>query len=427
MRIRYIFKAAAHSIKHRKSAFLISVFSISVSFLMLCAIGNISFGIAAATVNRSLAFPLVVGPVGSSDTSLVMSSVFNVDKPNGTLDYGIFEELSADKRVRSAFPMIRSDSYQGVPITGVNSAYINEISKGFSSLTPDSKADDIFGGGGLHCAVVGSKIAARHELETGDEFFGSHGHVGDEDAHEHSGFAYKVCGILEATNSVEDFSIFVDLRSAWAIHAHHHEGEHEHEDEHEHEGGHEHEGEHGHEGKITAVLVKTVNPAATAALEREYSENGRTNAANVAKTVRQLVQYMNKAETAAGFFSYGTLVLVMLMVFVTILMSVSERKKEMALMRTLGIGRLPIAMMIVMESLFTAFCGILAGTAAGHILLALLKPRIDVALAISLEPFFFTSVELNGIAVTVVTALLISFAALVKIYRMNLTEEISRD
>ena len=416
MRIRYILKAAAHSIKHRKSAFFISVFSISVSFLLLCAIGNISFGIAAATVNRSLAFPLVVGPVGSSDTALVMSSVFNVDKPSGTLDYGIFEELSADKRVRAAFPVIRSDSYLGVPITGVNSAYINEISKGFSSLMQNVKADDIFGEGGLHCAVVGSKIAARHELETGDEFFGSHGHVGDEDAYEHSGFAYSVCGILKPTNSVEDFSIFVDLRSAWAIHAHHH-----HEDEAKHV--HEHE----HKGKITAVLVKTVNPAATAALEREYSENGRTNAANVAKTVRQIVQYMNKAETAAGFFSYGTLVLVMLMIFVTILMSVNERKKEMALMRTLGIGRFPIAMMIVSESLFTAFCGVFAGSAAGHAALALLKPRIDVALGISLEPLFFTAVELNGIAVTAATALLISFAALVKIYRMNLTEEISRD
>lgn len=425
MRLRYILKASVHSIKHRKSAFLISVFSISVSFMMLCAIGNISFGIAAATVNRSLTFPLVVGPVGSSDTSLVMSSVFNVDKPDGTLDYGIYEELSADKRVRSAFPVIRSDSYQGVPITGVNSAYINEISKGFSSLVQNSKADDIFGEGALHCAVIGSKIAARHELEVGDGFFGSHGHVGDEDAHEHSSFAYSVCGILKPTNSVEDFSIFVDLRSAWAIHhAHHH---HDYEGEHEHDGELEHEGEHEHEGKITAVLVKTVNPAATAALEREYSENGRTNAANVAKTVRQLVQYMNKAETAAGFFSYGTLVLVMLMVFVTILMAVNERKKEMALMRTIGIGRFPIAMMIVCESLFTALCGIIAGSAAGHAVLALLKPRIDVALGISLEPFYFTAVELNGIVVTAVTALLISFAALVKIYRMNLTEEISRD
>ncbi len=139
------------------------------------------------------------------------------------------------------------------------------------------------------------------------------------------------------------------------------------------------------------------------------------------------MSYMNKAEDAAGFFSYGTLFLVMVMVFVTILTSVNERKREMALMRTLGIGKLPISMMIFLELLFISVSGIALGILGGHALLAFCKPAIDFELGINLEPFFFTEIEFRGAVYTLIAGIILSLAAMVKIYRMNLVEEIAKD
>ena len=427
MKYSFILKAVFHSINHRKFSVFTSIFAISAAFAFLAAIGCISFGLASTAVNSSLAFPLIVGPAGASDTTLVMSTLFNTDKPAGTLDYEIAEKLEKDERVSAVFPIARSDSYMGIPITGVESTYINEIARGFSEIESGVKADDIFGENGRKCAVLGAKIAARYEMKVGDTFFGSHGSVGDEDAHMHD-FEYKACAVMKAVNGPEDFAIFTNLKSVWEIHRHgHHHHHHEDAEEHEHEHEAEHdEHEHSSEGKITAVLVKTKNPVFTAALEREYSENGFTSATDTGRTVRKLLTYMNKAEKAAGFFSYGTLFLVMILVFVTILTSIGERKREMALMRTLGIGKLPISLMIFLEMFFVSLFGIAIGIFGGHAVLALFKPVIDFELGIDLEPLFFTSVELRGTLYTMITGIVLSLAAMVKIYRMDLVEEISK-
>ena len=439
MKYLFILKAVLHSISHRKFSVFTSIFAISAAFAFLAAIGCVSFGLAATAVNSSLAFPLVVGPAGASDTTLVMSTLFNTDKPAGTLDYEFAGKLAGDERVAAVFPIARSDSYMGIPITGVESAYINEISRGFSEIGNDVEAHDIFGKNDRKCAVLGSKTAARYEMKTGDTFFGSHGSVGDEEAHMHD-FEYTVCAVMKAVNGPEDFAIFTNLKSVWEIHRHGHHHHHHHEDaeDEEHDHGHheveheehEHHHEHGEgsaEGKITAVLVKTKNPVYTAALEREYSENGFTSATDTGRTVRKLMSYMNKAEEAAGFFSYGTLFLVLVMVFVTIMTSINERKREMALMRTLGIGRLPVSLMIFLELLLISIAGIVIGTFGGHLLLAFCKPALDFELGINLEPFFFTEIELHGTIWTMIAALTLSLAAMGKIYRMDLVEEISKE
>lgn len=452
MKYIFILKAVLHSISHRKFSVFTSIFAISAAFAFLAAIGCVSFGLAATAVNSSLAFPLVVGPAGASDTTLVMSTLFNTDKPAGTLDYEFAGKLASDERVSVVFPVARSDSYMGVPITGVESAYINEISKGFWDIDPMIDARDIFGGKNSDCAVIGAKAAMRYDMSVWDTFFGSHGTVGDEDAHVHD-FKYKVCAILKPLNGPEDFAIFTSLESVWEIHKHgHHHHHHEDAEDEEHDHGHheaEHE-EHEHhhetaemhcvhdmcveagnkhhaERKITAVLVKTKNPVFTAALEREYSENGFTSATDTGRTVRKLMSYMNKAEEAAGFFSYGTLFLVMILVFVTILTSINERKREMALMRTLGIGKLPVSLMIFLEMFFISVSGIVIGTVGGHLLLAFCKPAIDFELGINLEPFFFTEIEFSGTIYTLTAGVLLSLAAMVKIYRMNLVEEIAKE
>ena len=426
MKTAFIFKAVLHNIRHRWGVFVISVLAIATAFTFLSAVGNITFGLASTAVNSSLSYPLIIGPEGSSDTQLVMSTIFNIDKPQGTLDYKIYEKLKEDKRVTAAFPIARADSYMGIPITGVNSDFINDISKSFVLKQDGVDQENVLSDEDLHRAVLGFKIAQRYGLKTGDQFVGSHGHVGDENAHSHADFSYQVAAIMNPVHGPEDFSIYINFKAVWKIHERHGEEAEEYE---EHEG---HEGHEGHEdhpvqGKVSAVLVKTVNPVATSELEREYSTGSGSTATDVAKTVRRIVQYMNKAESAAGFFSYGTLLIVLAMVFVTILMAISERKKEMALMRTLGIGKMSISFTVMIETMLVTMLGVLAGIIAGHFMLWYFKPLIDFNLGINLEPFFFAEVELQGIIITLISGQILALLAMFRIYNMNLIEEVARD
>jgi len=119
--------------------------------------------------------------------------------------------------------------------------------------------------------------------------------------------------------------------------------------------------------------------------------------------------------------------IVLAMVFVTMVMAINERKKEMALMRTLGIGKFPISLTVMVETMIITVAGVLAGVVMGHFVLWYLKPLIDFNLGISLEPFFVTKVEIQGILVTLVSGQILSIVAMLRIYNMNLVEEVARD
>ena len=546
MKSGFILKAVMHNLRHRKGAFLISVFAIACAFTFLSAVGSVTFGLAASAVNSSLKYPLIVGPEGSSDTQLVMSSIFSIDKPRAKVSYKVFEELKKDPRVVEAYPMARADSIKGVPIVGVDNAFIRDVNEGFLQFKEGLDPDHIFDEKDMFRAVVGYKVSEKYGLKLGSRFVGSHGSVGDPGAHVHDEFTYTVVAVMNPVQGPEDFLVYSSVPSVWKIHdhdhghlhhhhhgdddhhhadkehGHHHEdgdhhehehdhekgehhhedgdhhehehdhekGEHHHEDgdhhehehdhekgEHHHEDGDHHEHEHDHEkgdhhhedgdhhehehdhekgdhhhedgdhhkdghehgkdefkdsmdlrtGELSAILVKTKNPVVTSQLEREYSTRDGSTATDTAKTIRRIVQYMNKAENVAGMFSYGTLFIVLVMVFVTILMSINERKKEMALMRTLGIGRSSISFMVMIETMITTFLGVILGVVIGHSVLWYFKPLIDMTLGINLEPFIFTSVEVQGIFLTLVAGQILALLGMLRIYRMNLIEEVARD
>lgn len=445
MKSGFILKAVMHNLRHRKGAFLISVFAIASAFTFLSAVGSVTFGLAASAVNSSLKYPLIVGPEGSSDTQLVMSSIFNIDKPRAKVSYKVFEELKKDPRVVEAYPMARADSINGVPIIGTNSEFIRDVNEGFLEFKEGLDPNNVFDEKDMFRAVVGYKVGEKYGLKLGSQFVGSHGSVGDPGAHVHDEFTYTVVAVMNSVQGPEDFLVYASVASVWEIHDHDHDHEHEHEhghDHHHHKDGKHKKDDHGHDhdkkdefedpmdlktGELSAILVKTQNPVVTSELEREYSTRDGSTATDTGKTIRRIVQYMNKAESLAGMFSYGTLFIVLVMVFVTILMSINERKKEMALMRMLGIGRGAISMMVMIETMITTFLGVLLGVVTGHLVLWYFKPLIDMTLSINLEPFIFTSIEVQGIFLTLIAGQLLAGLGMLRIYRMNLIEEVARD
>jgi len=411
MKSGFILKAVMHNLKHRKGAFLISVFAIACAFTFLSAVGSVTFGLAASAVNSALKFPLIVGPEGSSDTQLVMSTIFAVDKPAGKFKWDILEELKKDKRVVKAFPLCRADSLKGVPMIGVNNDFLNYVNMGYLDVKEGIDTENIFSETDVFRAVFGYKAAEMFGMKAGTVFTGSHGAVGDESARAHDEEAYTVAAILNPINGPEDFLIYVSTKSVWQIH----------------EAETENLPMDVKTNELSAVLVKTVNPVATSQLEGEYSSRDGCTAVDTGKTIRRVVQYMNKAENIAGLFSYGTLLIVLVMVFVTILMSINERKKEMALMRTLGISRRSISLMVMIETMIITIMGVALGVVVGHFVLLYFKPLIDMNLGINLEPFIFTSIEVQGIFLTLIAGQLLALLGMLRIYRMNLIEEVARD
>ncbi len=493
MKTTSMLRLASRYLAHRRFATTISILAIAISLTFVVAVGVVNFAVKKTAVEGSIRYPLIVGPAGASGVQLILSTIFHIDKPSGTIPFSVYEELKEDQRVISAYPVAVADTYMNIRIIGVNQDFLEDIGVGASAGTLDLS--------NIENAVFGAAAASRTDVRIGDTFHGQHGMVGSMGAHEHTELTYKVAGILNPTGGPEDTAIFTNYKSVWHIHekhshAHaHNAGEHHdtkdekapaeikqhehhaelhqdghaeqhteqhaehqdtddhhhnmqqatpeepvieaHEAEHAHEAKHEHEaakGHHHHHDKyslstnmLTAVLVRTSNPAYTGMLEREYTLRDGTLAVDTGKSIREFVNHINKGEIFVEMVSVGMLAIALVMILVTLVMSLNERRKELALLRMLGVGRFTLALTVMIEALVLTLLGSLAGLFSGHILAYVCQEMIRQSVGVAIEPFTVTGMEVMSLWVALVAGQLLALIAMLFTYRMNVVEQIARD
>ena len=427
MKAKYVLLIALRYLAHRRFATLVSVVAIALSLLFVVGVGVVNFAVKKTAVEGSIRYPLVVGPSGASGVQLILSTIFYIDKPTGTIPFDVYKELKADNRVIRAYPLAMADTYENMRIIGTNEDFINDLGVGTVAGFVDFSD--------VHNTVFGHAAARRADVEIGDEFFGQHGMVGGEDAHLHKELMYRVVVILAPTGGPEDMAIYSSYESVWLIHEKHlknkhHDGGH-HEDSHaegEHREKHHHHDKYMLTGnKLTAVLVRTRNPAYTGMLEREYTLKDGTLAVDTGKSIRDFVGHINKGEIFVEAMSAGMLAIAIIMILVTLVMSLNERRKDLALMRSLGIGRLTISLTVMIEALLITFSGAIAGVVLGHLLVYWGQGAIKSAVGVDLEPFVITMMETWGIAVTIIAGQFLALVSMIWTYRMDLVEEIAKD
>ncbi len=458
MKTSSLFLLAWRYLMHRRFATLVSVGAIALSLAFVVGLGVVNFAVKKTAVESSIRYPLIVGPEKASGVQLILSTVFHIDKPAGTIPFSVYENLKADSRVTAAYPVAVADTYKNIRIIGTNADFLKNLGVGVSEGSLELSA--------MEDAVFGFQAAKRTGVRLGDRFKGQHGMVGSAGAHEHGELEYRVAGVLNPTGGPEDTAIFTQYQSVWFIHAAHHHGhghEHGHHAEHAEAEHHAEHGEQGHEqhaetehhtehaehahaedghdkhahgehdkytlskGRLTAVLVRTGNPAFTGMLEREYSLKDGSLAVDTARSIREFVAHINKGEVFIEAVGMGMLLIALALILVTLVMSLNERRKELALLRSLGVGRATLAGAVMLETLFVTLAGALSGLAAGHLLAVLLRGWIRQAVGVDIEALVFTRMEGFGLLSTLLAGQVLALVGLFLTYRMNLVEETARD
>ena len=110
---------------------------------------------------------MVVGAKGSP-LQLILSSVYHIDNPTGNISYDEANALSNNAMVETAIPLSFGDSYNGFRIVGTTHDYVE--------LYQGTLKEGQLWNYPLE-VVLGSNVAAVHQLQLGDTFHGSHGLV----------------------------------------------------------------------------------------------------------------------------------------------------------------------------------------------------------------------------------------------------------
>ena len=325
-----MFKFAIKNMAIKKVKIVLIVISIVISACVALLAYNISEQVDDGFKSTAEYYDIIIGPAGSS-TQLAMNTMFFTDKPLGTISYEYVENLRADMRINAAVPFTMGDSYNGAKIVGTEPFFLEN-----KTLSDGEMFDAKF-----EC-VIGSAVAKKYGLSLGDELITSHGLA--EGGHAHEQNPLKVVGILKQTNTSYDNVIFTAVETVWATHDH--GGEEEHTQEEHTQEEHEHE-EHG---EICAILVKTKSFNHYNAVKNEYGADAKLLVINPSEVLREVLENVDMSSKIVYILCIIILIMNIFIISVITLLNMYDSKKEISLMRLIGIGMSKINMLYILQN-----------------------------------------------------------------------------
>lgn len=383
-------------------------------------------------LDRNLAgVNLVIGAKGSP-LQLIMSSLYHVQYPNGNIDVqGIKPYLNPEHPyIERAVPLSLGDSYGGRRIVGTTPAFLEVYGTSVASGKMWDTPMEV---------VAGPRAAEALNLKIGDEFRSSHGLNEDSLLVHEDGPAFRLVGILAPSGSVADQLLLTANQSTWLVH-----DDHEHEESegnaatHDHSSheGHEHEHDHEHEHEaqvpdkmdlntpltafpdeqITSLLLQFKgNSVFSLNLQRGINENTGMLAASPSYQIDTLYATMGPGENILRILGQVIVLVSIFSIFISLYTSLDERRRELALMRSMGAGRTTLFGLLLTEGILLAFGGAVLGLLLSHLALFLIARFVSEAYRYDFAAFFLLKSELwlllAALAVGIIAAALPAWRA----------------
>ena len=244
---------------------------------------------------------------------------------------------------------------------------------------------------------------ADHEHAAHDE--ADHDHEHEEAAHEHAGHDHADHDHEAVSASGHD-------------HADHDHADHDH--------AHHHEPLPENQREVTAILIRTANLLAPIYLMKSISRD------TVAQAVQPQAEIYKLTTNIIGNVRLLLLFLALLVVIVagvgimvSIYNSMNDRRREIALMRSLGASRGTVLSTILLESVLLSLGGGILGMVIGHVLVGGLSPLVATQTGVSIGVFQFVPYELALIPGLILLAAVVGFLPAMSAYRTDVAKALS--
>ena len=391
-----MFKFALKNMSVRKVRMILVVLSIVITASVALLSYNIAQQVNEGIVTTAGYYDMIVGPSGSA-TQLAMNTMFFTDEPLGTIPYSYVEEISRSGLVNVVVPFTMGDSYNNARIVGTTPLLLDgrKLSDG-----------DMFAE--VYEAVLGSDVASRYRLNVGDEIVTSHGLTST--GTEHASSPLKIVGILSKTGTAYDNTVFTSYKTVWAVH-----GTEDH--DHEHDEGEDHDG-HAHEGSVCAVLVKTKGFNEYYKLLDFYSQNSQLLCINPSTVLREVLESVDLSTRIVYILCAIILMMNILVISVITLLNMFDSKKEITLMRLIGISMKKVAELYMIQNGILGLVSTALALLLSHVCLTLMGSLV-ANMGIVLEAWTFYPMEWAIVALVFVISVLPTMICILSMSRKD--------
>jgi len=428
-----ILTLAIKSLRNRRFTAALTMASIALAVLLLLGVERIRSEARESFASTISGTDLIVG-ARSSPVHLLLYSVFRIGNATNNVSWDSYTALASRPDVAWTIPLSLGDSHRGFRVLGTTPDYFEHFrfARGRALELAQGKRLE-----GEHDAVLGAEVAEALGYTPGQSIVIAHG-AGDISFSLHKEHPFRVVGILARTGTPVDRTVHVTLEGMDAVHTEHNEtsadplaaalrasevAEHN-------EAGHEAGDEHGHEHAtgskraITAFLVGLKSRGAALSVQRlvnEYPGEPLT-AILPGPTLQEVWDIVGAAEKTLLAVSALVVVVGLAGMLVALLTSLSERRREMAILRSVGARPMHVFGLILGEAAFLTVSGIAVGVAALYIGLLAGQHWLESRLGLLIGVGWPSAHELALMTLVGAAGVLIGLIPAYRIYRYSLAD-----
>ncbi|SIQ54052.1 ABC transporter permease [Aquipseudomonas alcaligenes] len=354
----HLLRIALASLANRRFTALLTVFAIALSVCLLLAVERVRTEARASFASTISGTDLIVG-ARSGSVNLLLYSVFRIGNATNNIRWDSFETLAKHPQVKWAIPLSLGDSHRGYRVLGTDTGYFEHYRYGRGQplqLAQGKPFADLFD------VVLGAEVAEALKYQLGEQIVLAHG-VATVSLTQHDDKPFRVVGILARTGTPVDRTLHISLAGMEALHVDWQNGM-------PARGNAKVSAEqardmHLQPKAITAVLLGLKSKVATFAVQRQVNEyRGEPLLAILpGVALQELWSLMGTAEKALFVVSLFVVLTGLIGMLTAILTSLNERRREMAILRSVGARPWHIAGLLVLEALTLALAGAALGLA----------------------------------------------------------------
>jgi putative ABC transport system permease protein len=410
-----LLRLALRSLRARRLSTTLTIFSIGLSVMLLVGVDRLRQATQVGFSGTLSHTDLIVGARGGG-LPLLLSSIFHLGNASNNISWDTYQHVAHHPAVAWTIPISMGDSYHGYRVIATDQnfyqhyQYRRNQSLHFAQGHAPEEVFDV---------VVGAEVAAQIHDHMGQQIVLAHG-VQEKSILNHQATPFTIVGILAPTATPVDRAVYITLLGDEAIHF-------------GWSGGTPPAiGEAGPKldvsklkvDEITCFLLGAKSRVSTLHLQREINTYKPEPLTSIipAYTLQELWSLFDYADTALSLVSGAVLVVGLLAMLIALYTVLNERRREIAILRAVGLHARQIFLLFVLESTLIAASGTALGIIAVYALLFGLRNTIEgrFGLPIALVGIS-TRVELYALA-TIVCGALLGIVPAWRAYRNSLVD-----
>jgi putative ABC transport system permease protein len=358
-----LLRLAWKSLCNRALASILTVISISLSVILLLSVEKARRATEEGFTQSISQVDLIVG-ARSGPIQLALYTIFNIGSATNNVSYDSYLHWKSDPAVEWTVPYSLGDGHHGYRVIGTNADFFKYY-RFRGQEKPEFQWGEPFNG--LWDVVVGADVWKNLNYKLGDDIIVAHGVTHGEGILQHTDKPFKIVGLLKPTGTPIDRAVYISLDAMEALHIDWQTGA----------APNKQTAVPANKIKpedlkirsITSFFLRTKSRIETLKLQRDINDWTVEPLLAIipGATLGELWNSLSYVDEVLKLISLMVVVVGFFAMLIALLTTLNERRREMAILRSLGATPRHIFSLLIFESFLLSTAG--AGLGAGFVIL----------------------------------------------------------